>query len=465
LRSRRRGVALVYVALSLTLFLGVAALVVDLGYLFTRRAEAQKAADSAALAGAAQLALGESKADAAAREYAAFYGFVDQRDSQEVMTEVSSPAHFRVRVSRLEPIFFARVLGFTDSRVGATATATYASSTPLTIVNNGNMNSLQAAFESLGPYGWGPKTPTGLGPDGGTSRGDRYGARYYNDGNTLNPAYQEKGYEFQLNIPDTYAHSQLAVEIFDPDSAGAYDEEQTTTALAHSPTGQPLNKTKYSIVYTDPSNPNLETEVASAIYDPASSDYTRNDGKWAQDLVVDLTGKPQYKVPGALKLRVQSLDGSSENGFYVRTGPPHDPAMTDAQWQTQYGPQSGNNGSGFAALGRTTLNFFQDGTAKIDMGYVPASAAGADLTVTRYDLEPGDKTILIKTDSSSAGIPQGGLITTPTGDGLEGTDTIHLPSGYQGGNWWIEYTSTIHDSSSWDISYPGPTRGSIRLVE
>lgn len=44
--ARRSGIAFIYVALGLTVFLGVAAIVVDVGYAYTRRGEAQKAADS-----------------------------------------------------------------------------------------------------------------------------------------------------------------------------------------------------------------------------------------------------------------------------------------------------------------------------------------------------------------------------------------------------------------------------------
>ena len=73
--KRRSGIAFIYVALGMTVFLGVAAIVVDLGYAYTRRGEAQKAADSAAMAGASELAFGKGKADDAAKKYAEFYGY------------------------------------------------------------------------------------------------------------------------------------------------------------------------------------------------------------------------------------------------------------------------------------------------------------------------------------------------------------------------------------------------------
>lgn len=465
--GRRRGFTMVYAALTLTAMLGIAAIVLDVGFMYFRRAEAQKAADSAALAGAAVLAFGNGEADTEARAYAKTYGYTDKENGAVVNTSVPTKGNFMVQLSRPEPIFFASIWGFTDRTIGATATATYTSPSLLVFKNNGNINSLQAAFESVGPYGWGPKPPS-PGIDGGHSRGDRYSIQYDNDGQTINTAYVKegyKGYQFQLNIPDNYPSNQLAVEIFDPDSKGSYDEEQTGPSLAaHSPSGNRLNKTDYSIIYTDP-NTKLESVVTNVVYDPADPSYSRNDGKWAQDLLVNLAGNPQYKVPGTLKLSVKSLDGSSENGFYVRTGPPHDPNMTDEAWQTAYGDGSAQNGSSFASIGRIALNFFKTGTARIDLGYVPASAAGSNIVITRYDIEPGGKTILYKTDSNTANIPAGGQSATPTGDGVELSDSIPLPANYQGGNWWVDYSAGNYDSSSWEISYPGSSQGSIRLIK
>jgi hypothetical protein len=461
--ARRSGIAFIYVALGMTVFLGIAAIVVDLGYAYTRRGEAQKAADSAAMAGAAELAFGKGEADKAARKYAAFYHYEAGKNGAFVETSQPSPTQFKVRLGKPEPIFFAGALGFTPRNVVATAVATYNSPAALSFKNNGNLDSIYAAFESVGPYGWGPIPPP-PGKDGGASRGDRYSIQYCNDGVTPNPAYDSNGLQFALDVPATYASGQLAVEIFDPDSKGSYDEEQTGPSMSKSPSGNRLNKTDYSIIYTDP-NTGLESVVTNVVYDPAQADYARNNGKWAQDLIVDLAANPQYKTPGSLKLRVKSLDGSSENGFYIRTGPPHPPGMSDAEWQAAYGPDSGNNGSGFSAIGHVALNFFKTGTARIDLGYVPASVAGSAITITRYDIEPGGKTILYKTDTATAGLSGNQQAGTPTGDGVELSDTIPLPANYAGGNWWVDYTAGKNDSSSWDISYPGSTRGSIRLIE
>jgi uncharacterized membrane protein len=55
-----RGVVTILAALSMTLLLGIAALVVDLGLLFLTKYELQNAADAGALAGARQLHAAEA---------------------------------------------------------------------------------------------------------------------------------------------------------------------------------------------------------------------------------------------------------------------------------------------------------------------------------------------------------------------------------------------------------------------
>jgi uncharacterized membrane protein len=68
-RAGERGSVAIVVALALTLLLGFAALVVDVGLSLAVRGEAQTAADAAALAGASRLAAGPTAAVAAVRQY------------------------------------------------------------------------------------------------------------------------------------------------------------------------------------------------------------------------------------------------------------------------------------------------------------------------------------------------------------------------------------------------------------
>ena len=126
-----RGAVLALVAITLPLLLAAMALAIDLGMLFTARAEAQRAADAAALAGAQEfLKAPPAEAEGPARRYA--YEFAGRNkirnvsiDSSEVSVEVFSAQRVvRVTISRRAvPTWFARIFGVTSVPIGAVAAA------------------------------------------------------------------------------------------------------------------------------------------------------------------------------------------------------------------------------------------------------------------------------------------------------------------------------------------------------
>lgn len=65
-----RGVVLIFVAIALLMLVGFMALAIDVGFVFTAKADLQAAVDAAALAGASGLMLGPDEARARAIEYA-----------------------------------------------------------------------------------------------------------------------------------------------------------------------------------------------------------------------------------------------------------------------------------------------------------------------------------------------------------------------------------------------------------
>src|SRR4028119_804316 len=79
--TSRRGAVAIWMALSLVAFLSIMALLIDLRYRYFKRTEAQKAADTAALAGAIHIPEGEAEANKWADSYAALNGY-DTRDSR-----------------------------------------------------------------------------------------------------------------------------------------------------------------------------------------------------------------------------------------------------------------------------------------------------------------------------------------------------------------------------------------------
>lgn len=134
---KQKGQVLVFVALALFVILALAALGVDVGYMYSVRHELQRSADSGALAGASRFieAGGEWSpdptdpamvaADARAREFAAKDNVITSNLDPVAEVDVGFPSSYRIRVTtrRTVPMFFARVLGRHNQAISATAVA------------------------------------------------------------------------------------------------------------------------------------------------------------------------------------------------------------------------------------------------------------------------------------------------------------------------------------------------------
>ncbi|MGW8267262.1 MAG: pilus assembly protein TadG-related protein, partial [Longimicrobiales bacterium] len=126
-----KGSATALVAVSLTALVSIMALGIDIGMLFNARSEAQRAADSAALAGAsAFLDFPADEAKKPAMERAVEFAVQNSIRREpilpsEVSVEVNrDSATVTVTVRRAEvPTWFARVLSVSEVAIGATATA------------------------------------------------------------------------------------------------------------------------------------------------------------------------------------------------------------------------------------------------------------------------------------------------------------------------------------------------------
>jgi Flp pilus assembly protein TadG len=131
-RKNERGVTLVMMALMLFLALGMGALTIDYGMVKATKAEAQRAMDAAALAGASAFLIADpttdfdSVAEARAREYAKLHEVhrVTITDP-EVTVDVNEP-NKEVTASYTSgdiPLWFANTMGISSTRINATATA------------------------------------------------------------------------------------------------------------------------------------------------------------------------------------------------------------------------------------------------------------------------------------------------------------------------------------------------------
>ena len=134
MRKRRtneaeRGQVIPIVALALTVLFGAAALAVDVGYWRYQERLQQAAADSAAVAGASELALGSAGATAGATHDATLNGFTDDGVNTRVTVNwppvsgaySANTSAVEVIVRKNQPGFFGKVLGFNTQWISARA--------------------------------------------------------------------------------------------------------------------------------------------------------------------------------------------------------------------------------------------------------------------------------------------------------------------------------------------------------
>lgn len=152
-RKNDEGAVAVLVAVMLVVLLGMAALAVDAGALYSERRQMQTAADAAVLAGVMELPASPDSAVATAQQYVELNTSGADNVSFEVRsTWASNDTIVAVVQDSDMQMFFARLLGIDTTPVGAHATAmigsprTYGSGLmPFGIVANGTMSS---------PYGY-----------------------------------------------------------------------------------------------------------------------------------------------------------------------------------------------------------------------------------------------------------------------------------------------------------------------
>lgn len=488
--QRRRGLALIYTALGLATFMGVTAMVVDLGRLYTRRAQAQNAADAAALAGAYELYNGAAEAEKAARDYARRNGYGTGADvSVKVFTSASGssvPDSVRVSVQRNEPLFFlpvfAALLGqsASSSKVGANATSkaifsTESVNTPI---------SLGADYGATDGYA----NPSVFGQDARYSYGDAYSPLLLNDGTTPNKGSAGdprgadfKGYEYTLKVGSDYASkngtSQVQMEIFDPDTYVA----DTSNMLASwdeihlgANGGPSYTQTTYTLLAPKLNASDPDVVLAQATY---GADSTTNL-KWTTPS--GFTFDSSKYGAGNYTLRVKGGSGTSENGFQLRAGKPHAGLNTEADyaaWKQNYNFAGAGNGTSFSSRGKIVLNFTRSGSVDLNLGFVPKNAT--KVLVDKFDTDVGFQSIKYTLRAVGPGGAPGAALpnTFPAGvQALDGqwapTDVLTVPSDYpaEGAYWFATYQAGAYDTSTWLMGYTDPNvpptkPGTIKLVD
>jgi hypothetical protein len=124
-RRSEAGQTLITVAFSMVVLIGFMGLAVDMGYLRHVKRQMQSAADSAAIAGAAEIPFGD--VTSAAKADSARNGFTDGNNGVQV-TVTPASGRVEVIVSQDQPTFFMSIFRVTSVALSARAVGTLASS-------------------------------------------------------------------------------------------------------------------------------------------------------------------------------------------------------------------------------------------------------------------------------------------------------------------------------------------------
>lgn len=447
--QRENGQASVLFALLLVAIVGAIALSFDIGRAYLLKTRLQSAADSAALAAVRQINNPASALQAAV-DFAARNGFVNGKDGTVVTgyPYPGNPNWYLVRISKPSRHMLASLIGQLTAPVAALAVAEFNAYVPIDITGGGT-------------YGAnGLMTLSVFGPCGYYSYGDAYSTKY-NDNGSANSDYRNGGYDFGINVPSDYSTKNgtgvLQVQIFDPDTYNngsddaatglRIDELRDAPPFPHPQPGNRRDTTVYKLYAPDsaPTDYSDDVLIAQATYGPND---TSTDMKWVtpQGFSFNIN---QYGT-GRYRLNVAAIDGSSENGFNLRAGPP----------ASTFNP---NNGTSISALGAIPINFNGSGLVTIRLGYISAEAAGMKMHINKFDTDVGAKSIVYKCDTLS-----GSFSGTLSGNGTWKEDVVQIPQNYKGGTWTAQYTAGLQDTSVWSMWLQGLLSGQpgfVRLVE
>lgn len=327
--SRDRGSIMVLVALAMTTLVAFVGLTVDGGYIYLQYSKMSRAADAAALAAA--LRLPEMKeCTAQADEIASRNGFTNGVEDVQVATfQKSDPNWVYVTVKKKQRMFFVTILGIDYFDMSATAAAKCDYINRLPIESTGIFGVEGVQYLCL----WGENIVA--------SYGGAHSAKWHDDG-SLNPEYNEYGFDYQLKVPDDYAAKNgttlVQVDIFDADcwnmndSVSKQDENPRQNIdqiflKGDSGTWEPGMKTPFT------KNPSAtgRTVTTYTLFNAEGvkiADYVWDDS--CDPMVTDMQwySPPGFTIDtakygtGDFRINVSGGDGCSRNVYHLRSGPP-----------------------------------------------------------------------------------------------------------------------------------------------
>lgn len=528
-RKRQRGVAIVWFMISLTALLGLAAMTVDVGLWYHEKAIAKMAADSAALAGAwcesgaaCQWTSGTTiTAYQLASDYASVNG-ASMPSSTDLTPDYKGNGNWVNAVVEVPMhTVFAGIFGLDTSGeyITASATADYIGG-DLKFYNSSNGLGVSSAYNY-----------SVFGPMAYHDYGDEWSVKYLDSG-TVNANYQAsgyKGYYFDLDINSNYVSkygSKFQVELFDPScydsgSGQQIDEIRTqNTAITSYTEATDITTTWFTVQYQNSTTGGQWlTATSTNSSAPAQVAYTGQSYahlQWVDDpnMEIDTSSYPSdttFRVnatstdPNITDPWNVNMDGSSENGFNLRAGPPEPSkdiqtpsgdsdnggtqvnivsmGQTAAALQTTTGQAAeesawasayNTDGIGIAADGNMQLNINNANNnsstttaVPLDFGAIPATVDGVNVlggtfTVTRFDTDVGATALTYEDAGSTPAnlqIANGGIKNSDNDDTVyQDTFTVNTAGEITG-----TYTGGSSDTSDWSAAYAG-FPGQIALV-
>ena len=251
-----RGQILVLFTMSITLFLLICALVIDVAWYWASSLRVQRAADAAALAGVVYLPGNLPQGVTAAKAAITSNGYTDGTSGVR-LTAVQDPDNERkmdVTLSAPVPTFFMRLIGINTITASRAAKAEYILPVPM-----GSPLNYYGVYQLCSVSGTCSAEPDAVsgtlasqgffgaieGEGANRSTGDAF-ATYYNNKPTLNGQYQANGYDYSIVVPQ--ANGRLW--IYDPTFCATATK---TTGSGHAGAGDhwlgPNNPSPVSIYY------------------------------------------------------------------------------------------------------------------------------------------------------------------------------------------------------------------------
>jgi Flp pilus assembly protein TadG len=263
-RPDERGVVLVWMALMITVLLGMCGLSLDVANWYLQGTRQLKAADAAALAGAVFLPDNPSAAIAAARDLAADNGYATGGNTTVTVNQEPKKSQLRVTITRTVDNFFGALLRLPRTTITRTSVAEFVGPVPMGSPANSFGDEPTGATtqhwseiydqDDNQPQFW----ANVAGPQSVKVNGDAQHALWCPGSDNCssgNADYNPNGYFYVVRVPATPpGNRRLAIEVYDPAfvNVGDHCTERLAGATASRNPFAPDAAVRYGIGDTDP---------------------------------------------------------------------------------------------------------------------------------------------------------------------------------------------------------------------